>query len=537
MGAAQPINNDSQVSSVGQLSLVGSKSLFSDPDVGLIDQLLVECKQKKADIKRVATMMSEASVQGTLGYFSRAQNHENDFYRAITPAYEADKALKVLYADYWKKALDLTDVLEFMPQARREEWMELIADLKTPEFDDNVVKSTLKSLLSQRKQFFGEMVDGIFFGLSKVHVTNRPEGFSKRMILAEVLTPGAVISDTGELVHDLRYVISKLKQRGNPARNGSSRILNMAHDRPGEWLVVDGGAFKIKVFKKRTAHLEVHPDLAWQLNQILAINNPMAIPSDFRTPPKKTPKEFPLHHNLISHEALYVLREGRFHQGEHRVFKDKHFYFGADLQRQASKAAISEASKVLEMLGGVDSGRHGYEFDYDIRDTLALIEASGTVPEIKSHQYYPTAEALSERAVALAEIGESHRCLEPEAGTAGLARFMPKDRTQCVEISKMFCKSLAAQGYQVTNADFLKWNDGAVYDRIVMNPPFSEGRALAHLRHAADCLAAEGRLVAILPASLKDKELVPAMTHTWHGPYSDQFTGTKVSVAILVLDN
>jgi hypothetical protein len=481
--------------------------------------------------------MAGLPFKNTQDYFCRAQRHENDRFGVVNPTYDADMATKVLYADCWKKALDLTDVLEFMPQTRRDEWSKLIYDFDTPEFEENIVKTTLKDLLAKRKMFFGEMVDGIFFGLSRHHVTNRPEGFSKRMILAAVLTPGDTLSGTGELVHDLRYVVSKLMGRDAPKRNSTGRALCGALEESGEWHLLDGGAIKLKVFKKRTAHLEVHPDIAWQLNQILAINNPMAIPSKFRQPPKKSLKEVPLNYNLISNGALYLLKEGRFHRGEHRVFKDKTFYLGL-VGADANKATIDEAAKVLEMLGGVpgEGKSRSYQFDYDITDVIRKIEATGMVPETTSHQYYPTQEELATIAIDLAEIDEHHQCLEPNAGTGGLARLMPKDRTQCVEIGKLFCSSLESQGFTTENADFLTWGPDKTFDRIVMNPPFSKGRALGHLSHADHLLGVDGRLVAILPASLMGKELVPGMSHTWHGPYQDQFAGTGVRVAILVLE-
>ena len=103
--------------------------------------------------------------------------------------------------------------------------------------------------------------------------------------------------------------------------------------------------------------------------------------------------------------------------------------------------------------------------------------------------------------------------------------------THCVEISPLHCKVLEGHGHSVTQADFLAWSVQQV-DRIVMNPPFSEGRWLAHTQHAASLVKPGGKLVAILPASAKGKDF-DGIDCAWHGPYDNEFAGTSISVVIL----
>ena len=96
---------------------------------------------------------------------------------------------------------------------------------------------------------------------------------------------------------------------------------------------------------------------------------------------------------------------------------------------------------------------------------------------------------------------------------------------------------LAEQGLAVTVADFLQWQTEKAPDRIVMNPPFSEGRWQAHLEHALDMLAPAGRLVAILPSgAASSAKLAPGFKADWLGPYCDKFKGASVDVVILVAD-
>ena len=123
----------------------------------------------------------------------------------------------------------------------------------------------------------------------------------------------------------------------------------------------------------------------------------------------------------------------------------------------------------------------------------------------------------------------------------GLADLLPKDRTTCVEISGLHCKMLESKGHRVVWSDFLPWADGRMaegkrFDRIVMNPPFSEGRWRAHTEQAAAMLGDGGRLVAILPASAKASGILADFDCQWHGPYDNEFAGTSVSVVILQAD-
>ena len=43
----------------------------------------------------------------------------------------------------------------------------------------------------------------------------------------------------------------------------------------------------------------------------------------------------------------------------------------------------------------------------------------------------------------------------------------------------------------------------------------------------------DGRLVAILPASARGKDVLPGFNHEWSKVYSNEFAGTSVSVMIL----
>ena len=52
------------------------------------------------------------------------------------------------------------------------------------------------------------------------------------------------------------------------------------------------------------------------------------------------------------------------------------------------------------------------------------------------------------------------------------------------------------------NIDFLDY-EGRLFDRIIMNPPFSKGQALKHFRKAQSLLMPEGEIIALVPVTFR----------------------------------
>jgi predicted RNA methylase len=201
------------------------------------------------------------------------------------------------------------------------------------------------------------------------------------------------------------------------------------------------------------------------------------------------------------------------------------------------KRAFAEAIQVLEALGGVLEGRFEVRFDFDASEVLNEVILSGCIPDRRSHQFYPTPPAVAAVVLEAAQIGERDRCLEPSAGQGALAALMPRDRTLCIEISALHCAVLTSKGCRVEQRDFLEWAQGTSerFDRICMNPPFADGRARSHVEAAAGLLKPGGRLVAVLPASMKDKLRIEDLKHTWSDAMTGEFDHTGVSVVVATL--
>lgn len=506
------------------------EEFFAPTSATALDHLLGQHARARRNIEVVRDFMGSDEMQSAAGYFLAANKNTHSRY-APEPAklFQMESALKALDAHYWDRALQLTDVLDYMPAARREEWFKHIRDMECPDFEEASVRATLQSLMAQRMDFLSEMVDGIFRGLSGEHVTNRPEGFSKRMIIQGVVSMFGAGRKEG-LIHDMRAVVAKFMGRDQPHYGSTHRMLAKVQQRRGEWHSVDGGAFRIRVYKNSNAHLEVHPDISWRLNQVLAHLHPAAIPSQLRRPPaKKKLREFTLMQRPLPF-AVIALLESADYKAVERVLHTGYRWMDADKHLKA------EAVRVIEAIGGADNGKGVFAFDYDAGDVLTEVIISGAIPDHVSHQYYPTPQRLAEEAVRLAEIGPDHFCLEPSAGQGAIADLLPKKRTYCVEASRLHCKVLEAKGYVVHEGDFLTLRNGMRFDRVVMNPPFSQGRAAAHVQHAAELLRDGGRLVAILPSSHAGKDILPGYRVTWSPVYPNEFAGASVDVVIMTAE-
>lgn len=541
-------------------------AFFAPTSTDMVDGLVASYRQDRARIEAAAAFINGPECVGVLNYFldgnSDPDRGRTSLSSAASQLFQEAGAVSALNAAYWSKALNLTDVYDAMPQARRNQWNEQLRhpqgrkaarhssepDLPPlPDFEEQTVRATLLDLLNSRAKFLAERVDGIFRALSGEHVTNCPEGFGRRMIIARLINGyGNTDSDRVGYINDLRKVIAKFMGRDEPGWNATSSVVDIARrQHRGEWLTLDGGALRLRAYKCGTAHLEVHPDMAWRLNCVLAHLYPLAIPAQFRQRPKKKSKDFVMMGRPLPFAVIDVLGDMVQAVRLEKSTDWRREYNRIDIPRalefrhggKSESAVHQEAAQVLAYIGGVkvsnDRGGVRFEFEYEPRRVLNEIIATGCLPDQKAHQYYPTPEHVAAAAIEAAQIGPNDACLEPSAGTGGLADLMPKDRTLCVEISALHCKVLEAKGHQVLEADFLTRFSSPKFDRIVMNPPFSEGRWQAHLEHAAEMLADGGRLVAILPASAKAKDVLPGWSCEWSRTYDNEFAGTSVSVVIL----
>ncbi|BBA45242.1 TPA: DUF4942 domain-containing protein [Burkholderia cepacia] len=512
-------------------------AFFAPVSVDIFDALIAEYNGHRAKINELADLVFGSGYRTAVAAFIEGNAGDEKLHRSIyvDKLFAADGAIKALNSQYWKQALALTDVYELMPQARKDAWNEDIRKMTTPDFTDAAVRPTIVGLLNMRAQFLAEKVDGVFRGLSGQHVTNSPEAFGRRLIIAGVLDSyGHVDHSKAGLVHDLRCVVARFMGRGDPNRSLTFEFLEQTRTNPGSWLAADGGALRVRTYKNGNAHMEVHAEMAWRLNSILAHLYPTAIPSQFRQKPKRQPKVYTQLLRPLPFPILELLARCL---STLRYAKGNYIWFDHD---SISSPHLEGAICALESVGGTRDSerRHWVNFAYPPETVLREIVATGCLPDQATFQFHQTSERLAKDAVAWAEVGDSDRVLEPSAGQGAIAAHLPAARLQCVELSSLHCAVLRARGFTADEGDFIAWSDaaaqrGRLFDVVVMNPPFSDGRAQLHVERAYRLLAPGGRLVAVVPGSLNGRQFLSGVEIEYSRAYESEFETASVSVLLM----
>ena len=98
-----------------------------------------------------------------------------------------EKTLHLLNVDFWGQVYQRSNIATFLDAEKRKKWsndLYVSADnnAELPEFNRDNILSTLKTWYESRTEFFADRIDLVFRSLSKTHITNEPQGFSKKMI-------------------------------------------------------------------------------------------------------------------------------------------------------------------------------------------------------------------------------------------------------------------------------------------------------------------------------------------------------------------
>lgn len=126
----------------------------------------------------------------------------------------------------------------------------------------------------------------------------------------------------------------------------------------------------------------------------------------------------------------------------------------------------------------------------------------------KDFAFFATSQEDAARMVELAEYPEDDDgftdliTLEPSAGEGHIVKCVPwTPGCTAIEFNHHRAEALRAefQGWEVEEADFLKWEPEHTFHRILMNPPFNDRVEAYHVIHAWRMLQPGGILVAILP--------------------------------------
>jgi hypothetical protein len=208
----------------------------------------------------------------------------------------------------------------------------------------------------------------------------------------------------------------------------------------------------------------------------------------------------------IPDEVLSILRESR-------VEGDKLYLPPTQLDR----GLYEQVNKVLAKLGGKWKGGkvRAHIFDRDVKEVISDALSKGKfVDEKKEFQFFETPQIVAARMVKLSNLRSGLNIFEPSAGKGALASVireqMPEGCTLYVADSNPAMRTALCDSYfkvcGFDDYDFLDYSPFFACDRIIQNPPFSNGQDAKHLLRAFELLAAGGRLVSVMSAGITFRE-------------------------------
>lgn len=205
--------------------------------------------------------------------------------------------------------------------------------------------------------------------------------------------------------------------------------------------------------------------------------------------------------------------------------------------------------------GGVPPGHHA--FPPESVDLVRALAETGRMPARNPTSFFPSPPPVVDLVMEAANLPGAGACgyrfLEPHAGQGAIAdrirALYPECTLDVVEILELNRRVLVRKGYRPIAADFLQFDPGPVYDRILANPPFrlpGAPRAYqTHIRHAWDLLAEGGVLVSVAPAGVLLAQRQDRDFHRWladRGTMEElpdgsfEASGTGVATALIALE-
>lgn len=229
---------------------------------------------------------------------------------------------------------------------------------------------------------------------------------------------------------------------------------------------------------------------------------------------------------------------------------------------QLDRKRYQAVDKVISAAGGKWSRRDGcHLFPSDARDAIEQIVLTGGIGPKQELGQFDSPPAVVERVMQLADIRPMMRVLEPSAGHGALAIAAIKagaivstfeiDPRRAAHLTLAISSLVDQSAVACTGVlgDFLALRETIVpiFDRAIMNPPFSKQADIAHVMAASKCVAAGGRLVAVMSGGVIFRQ--DARTREFRNwlqfrngsiealpPESFKSSGTSVNACIVAVD-
>jgi len=146
--------------------------------------------------------------------------------------------------------------------------------------------------------------------------------------------------------------------------------------------------------------------------------------------------------------------------------------------------------------------RHLFKSEAAREKIKSLLTTGELLNEKKLYQAFYTPESIATELARLADIASGMSCLEPSAGAGAIALAAQAAGAvvTCCELNPDAVKALETHGFTPITSDFLALSppDYPAFDRVLMNPPFTENQDIKHVLHAFQFLKPGGKLYAIM---------------------------------------
>lgn len=222
-----------------------------------------------------------------------------------------------------------------------------------------------------------------------------------------------------------------------------------------------------------------------------------------------------------------------------------------ELPEQLERADYVKVAKAIEAAGGKwDRKTKMHIFPDCVKNCMDIDENTVVIiDQQQTFQSFYTPTEIANEVARIADLSAGQTVLEPSVGTGQLARAAVRygifwSNITAIDIDQKHVNALEINGCkQVVCADFLTCRPGPnKFDRILMNPPFSMGDDIKHVRHALGFLKEGGKLVAIVGTGPKQTRAFKQghfpVRCDWMelpaGSFSE--TGTDVNTAIITID-
>ena len=216
------------------------------------------------------------------------------------------------------------------------------------------------------------------------------------------------------------------------------------------------------------------------------------------------------------------------------------------LKTQMDRKQYMELNKILELLWWKRNRKekcHIFECD-NLPEAIEEVCDTMEVVDIKVlYQQFYTPPELAKRLVELAEIEGWEHILEPSAWQGAILDQIDQEwkKIVAVEIDDSNCDILKNKWYDVRKWDFMKL-EWLLFDKIIMNPPFTKSQDVKHILHAYSLLKDWWRIVSIASSSIQTREwklyeefnkLDPEFIEVEEGTFKESWTMVNSVIVVI----